>query len=86
MRILATPANKETGWLGEGGAWMQQLTAVKKDGRPDYFVRFRALEYLTNRRDGRPVQPICGPSQGPIEVADTTTAREKLRALLAGSV
>lgn len=83
-RVLAAPPDKKQGWLGEFGAWMEQLTAKHKDGRPDYHTRFRALEYLTNKRDGKPVQPISGPSQGPIEIADVSAVHAKLVAILAG--
>lgn len=51
-RVLAAPANKESGWTGEEQRWMELLNA--KDER----LRFDVQKYLTDRRDGKPAQGV----------------------------
>lgn len=57
-RVLAAKPDEQ--WPGEEARWMELLNA--KDER----LRFDVQKYLTDRRDGKPAQPIrhSGPNEG----------------------
>jgi hypothetical protein len=61
-RVLALPADEKTGWPGEEKRWLELLNAT------DERLRFDVQKYLTDRRDGKPVQALQHVTDKPVNV------------------
>lgn len=68
---LGQPAKDK--WLGEPEAWRSLL------GCSDDRLRFDVMKYLTDKRDGKPVQTVNHVHDKPIEVNHTHTLVEVIQ-------
>lgn len=70
ISLAAKPAKN---WKGEEAAWLELL------GDTDSRLRFDVMKYLTDKRDGKPVQTVNHVHDKPIEMNVNISMAELIR-------